>query len=374
MKDYSKTAPTFWTGETGRKIRAAGRDAQVVAFYLFTCPSSNWIGIFYLPLPTLCHEVGISLDEALAALHRLEEIDYAYYDHETETVWVPGTAKFQIGEELKPEDRRIAGIVKDVSKVARKEFGKDFYRRYANCYHLHKSTLPPSGGKPLASPLQAPSKPLRSPLQAPPKPVTEAVAVTVAVTETTAQAAGAAAVDPSPSEREAERLSELLRARIAVRDGHAKAAKLPVPPGWARDIEKLLRIDGRRPEDVEKVIAWCQQDGCFWAPNVLSGRTLREKFDTMWGQMLRDRSSGKPDTVGASDDPAATHHCRQCEDSGRLIVLEAESGDGFVSCVPWSELRETYFRSRNELGNIRRCTCPAGAAHADLKPPKEAAR
>jgi hypothetical protein len=99
-------------------------------------------------------------------------------------------------------------------------------------------------------------------------------------------AADAATVDPPPS-AEAVRLSELLRSRIALRDGNAKAAKLPVPPGWARDIDKLLRIDGRKPEDCEAVIVWCQSKGCFWGPNILSGKKLREKFDTMWGQMRR---------------------------------------------------------------------------------------
>jgi hypothetical protein len=50
MRDYAKVAPTFWNGETGKKIRELGRDAQVVALYLITCPSSNWIGLYYLPL------------------------------------------------------------------------------------------------------------------------------------------------------------------------------------------------------------------------------------------------------------------------------------------------------------------------------------
>lgn len=189
--------------------------------------------------------------------------------------------------------------------------------------------------------------------------------------ETTAYAAGAAAVDPSPSVAEAERLSELLRSRIATRDGNAKAAKLPVPPGWARDIEKLLRIDGRRPEDVEKVIAWCQQDGCFWAPNVLSGKKLREKFDTMWGQMRREPHDVKPDTVGASTDPPPTHECTNCEGSGRLIIFDDESADGYSSGAPWSETRERYFRSRDEKITIFRCSCAAGNRFPDLKKIKE---
>jgi hypothetical protein len=157
MRDYSKAAPTFWTGETGRKIRSAGRDTQVVAFYLFTCPNSNWIGLYYLPLPTLCHEVGISTQGALKALRSLAEIDFAYYDEGAEIVWVPGAAKYQVGESLKAGDNRIKGIVKDLQQYAKSAFCMDFYDRYAALYHLPMIEMPP---EPLASPLQAPSKPV----------------------------------------------------------------------------------------------------------------------------------------------------------------------------------------------------------------------
>jgi len=172
MRDYSKAAPTFWTGDTGRKIKAAGREAQIVALYLFTGPNSNWIGLYYLPLPTLCHEVGISKEGALKALRSLSAIDFAYYDEEAEIAWVPGSAKYQVGESLKAGDNKIIGIIKDLQKYAKSAFCKDFYDRYAALYHLPMIELQP---KALASPLQAPSK-----------PVTETEAVAVAVTGTIA--------------------------------------------------------------------------------------------------------------------------------------------------------------------------------------------
>jgi len=165
MRDYAKVAPTFWTGETGKKIRVLGRDAQVVALYLITCPGSNWIGLYYLPLPTLCHEVGISREAALGILRKLAEIDFAHYDLDREQVWIPGTAKFQIGEQLKPTDKRILGIVKDLKPHIETTFGADFYQRYKESFCL-------------------PELAVRSPMQAPPKPETETEAVAVAETET----------------------------------------------------------------------------------------------------------------------------------------------------------------------------------------------
>jgi hypothetical protein len=41
MRDYAKVAPTFWTGEIGKKIRFLGRDIQVVALFLIICPGSS---------------------------------------------------------------------------------------------------------------------------------------------------------------------------------------------------------------------------------------------------------------------------------------------------------------------------------------------
>jgi hypothetical protein len=104
--------------------------------------------LYYLPIPTLCHEVGISKEGASKALRSLAEFDYAHYDDENEIVWVPGAAKYQVGESLKPGDKKIIGIVKDLQKYAKSVFCRDFYRRYAGLYHLPMIEMPaPSDGK-----------------------------------------------------------------------------------------------------------------------------------------------------------------------------------------------------------------------------------
>lgn len=50
MRDYAKVSPRFWLGETGRELRKAGAEAQVVAFYLMTSPHANMLGLYYLPV------------------------------------------------------------------------------------------------------------------------------------------------------------------------------------------------------------------------------------------------------------------------------------------------------------------------------------
>lgn len=56
MRDYAKVSPRFWLGETGKELRKAGAEAQVVAFYLMTSPHANMLGLYYLPVLYLAHE------------------------------------------------------------------------------------------------------------------------------------------------------------------------------------------------------------------------------------------------------------------------------------------------------------------------------
>jgi hypothetical protein len=90
MRDYGKIAPQFWNGPTGRKIRRLGIECQVVALYLVTAPTSNALGLYYLPLPILCHEVaGLTLEGASKALQSLSDIGFAHYDAKSSTRWLP---------------------------------------------------------------------------------------------------------------------------------------------------------------------------------------------------------------------------------------------------------------------------------------------
>lgn len=57
---------------------------------------------------------------------------------------------------------------------------------------------------------------------------------------------------------------------------------------WAGDIEKLIRLNGRKPDHVREVIQFCQDDS-FWRKNILSGSKFREKYD----QLLVAMTNGK---------------------------------------------------------------------------------
>lgn len=49
---------------------------------------------------------------------------------------------------------------------------------------------------------------------------------------------------------------------------------------WAKDIDKMIRIDGRDAREVWSVVVWCQRHA-FWSQNILSGSKLREQYDQL---------------------------------------------------------------------------------------------
>lgn len=173
MRDYGRVAPTFWTRGSGKKLRGKP-EAQVVALYLFTCPASTMIGIYHLAIPTMAHEIGLSVERAERALAEVIQLDIARYDADEELVYLPEGARYQVGERLKPGDKRVKGIEAALAQFARHPFALDFAQRYAGDFGL---TVAPS--EPLRSPFGAPSEPLReapseslrSPSEAPSEPL-----------------------------------------------------------------------------------------------------------------------------------------------------------------------------------------------------------
>jgi len=86
---------------------------------------------------------------------------------------------------------------------------------------------------------------------------------------------------PFLSNSDEVRLSELLLEKILSRNPNHKKPNLQT---WAKDIDLMLRLDKRTPEDIRRVIEWCQVD-TFWQSNILSTAKLRKQFDQLWLKM-----------------------------------------------------------------------------------------
>lgn len=164
MRDYAQIVPTFWTRGSGKQLRGDPL-AMLIALYAMTCPSSTMVGIYYLPIPTLAHETGSTVEGAREALRRVEEVGIAYYDDETEMIWVPEMARYQIGETLTPRDNRKAAVIRALRQVGKHRFARAFHEKYREAYGL--PDMPELGfeepeTKGPRSPFEAPSDPLRS--------------------------------------------------------------------------------------------------------------------------------------------------------------------------------------------------------------------
>jgi hypothetical protein len=99
------------------------------------------------------------------------------------------------------------------------------------------------------------------------------------------------AVLPSDALEVAEHLATRIRE-------HTPDAKTNAQ-GWARDIDLAMRQDGRTADQLKAAIDWahCTPEGSFWQGNVLSGKKLRDQFDTM---RIQARSRAGPKGGGLS--------------------------------------------------------------------------
>lgn len=186
MRDYGIVSPRFWIGETGRKLRKMP-DAQRIALYLMTAPMAEMTGVFYCPVATILNDVGAPCEglasayegasEGLArgdappseghqrgiegvkrALKALQELDFCFYDFESEFVFVKEMACWQIAEKLKPSDNRVKGIRRAVENFP-KPMRTRFLARYNEDFSLGFEEKTEAEK---ASPLEAPSEPHRS--------------------------------------------------------------------------------------------------------------------------------------------------------------------------------------------------------------------
>lgn len=135
MREYGKVAILFWQRGSGRRLRG-DTEAQVVALYLVSCAYSNSVGLFYLGLPVLAHDVGIPLEGASEALRRVCAAGFAKYDEVSELVWVPNLAEIEIGNSLKSGDKRKGFIAGLAASFRNHPFAKEFHDLYGERFGL----------------------------------------------------------------------------------------------------------------------------------------------------------------------------------------------------------------------------------------------
>lgn len=156
---YRRIVPTFWTGTTGRAIREAGAEAQLLALYLLTSPHATMLGLYRLPAIFAAHDTGIPVARVRKALAALGGIGFAHHDAASEHVWVVEMARFQmLGdlEQLSPGDNQAKAAARAYAELPDNPFLGAFHDRYGVALGL---------GPRRGTPSEAPPKPLPTPFE-----------------------------------------------------------------------------------------------------------------------------------------------------------------------------------------------------------------
>lgn len=142
MRDHAIVSPMFWTGQTGQLLRKDA-DAQRLAMYLLTCPSSSMIGLYYLPIPVMFHELAMKESQLRKALRRVIQVGFCDYDEASEVIFVFEMARFQCGKTLNDKDKRKPAILRLLKSFQKCRLFRDFVQKYSEPYGL-KIDLPAS--------------------------------------------------------------------------------------------------------------------------------------------------------------------------------------------------------------------------------------
>jgi len=139
MRDYGLISTKMWTRGSGKRLRG-NAVAMLVGCYLCTSPHSNMIGVYYCPLVTISHELGLPVESIREALKVVESEGFAFYDEDSEFVWVPNHAEIEIGDTLRPGDRRAKRIKAEFELIGCKRFAAAFLERYGSAFGLAPAT------------------------------------------------------------------------------------------------------------------------------------------------------------------------------------------------------------------------------------------
>jgi hypothetical protein len=158
LRDYAQIRPRFWIQGTGRRFRG-DHEARELALYLMSAPTSNLIGLYYLPMTTIAYELGYTLEQASGVMKRVCAPDqdgdhFARYDAVTEYVWVVNMAREQVGDAPSRKDKRVTGVKNELKKHAKSVFAGQFTSHYSDLFGLENTPNTQAPSKPLASPFQ----------------------------------------------------------------------------------------------------------------------------------------------------------------------------------------------------------------------------
>jgi hypothetical protein len=128
--------------------------------------------------------------------------------------------------------------------------------------------------------------------------------------------------EPVPGPDDAP-LSHLLADLVADNDPDGKRPN--VTRRWADEEDRMLRLDGRKPAEAERLIRWTQASS-FWRGNVLSMPKFRERYTQLYNAAVEEsqKRKGKARNGTSSIDPTRRRQLEEFSQRSRQSVYETK--------------------------------------------------
>jgi hypothetical protein len=165
---YSKVFVKIWHS---KDFRTLSEEGKMLFLYLLTSPHRNMGGLYYLPLPYLCYDVGLDEERVSKAFEELADKDMALYDYDTQVVLIKKWFCYNPIE----NENQAKGLNKQLAEIPKSRLFKPFENCVKEYCKYIESIL-----KGLDIPFENPSETLSKPYT---KPGTGTGTGSVTVTE-----------------------------------------------------------------------------------------------------------------------------------------------------------------------------------------------
>lgn len=137
MGTYIRFYPDTWVDDLKRLDNS---ESCLVAVYLKTNRYAGMIGAYYLPFVTIAHEAKMDIKRVKRAMDEIIKKGLAFYDPQTEEVYVPSYARHNIGDMLKASDSRLKPVTLAYNELKTPWLADKFWNDYGADYGLMKRT------------------------------------------------------------------------------------------------------------------------------------------------------------------------------------------------------------------------------------------
>ena len=152
---YSKVFVKIWHS---KDFRTLSEEGKMLFLYLLTSPHRNMGGLYYLPLPYLCYDVGLDEERVSKAFEELADKDMALYDYDTQVVLIKKWFCYNPIE----NENQAKGLNKQLAEIPKSRLFKPF----ENCvkeYCKYTETILKGFNIPSENPSETLSKPYAKP-------------------------------------------------------------------------------------------------------------------------------------------------------------------------------------------------------------------